>query len=353
MRRNLGLSAIGLGALLSMLAPLMMFWVAPSQMVIPKDLVSVTRAEAKDATYLSLADISDGKTVDEAVHKGRTMVATRTVRADRTENTPNTRVLDVALVISDPDLPGTGAQQLITASIDRVAMDPHTSEAINCCDEGIAENSDRKVQPVKHEGIEYKFPFGAEKKDYNYFDLSLRRATPIKFVGTEDLKGIKANVYEQKVEPTSISVNSVPGAWFNLSDENVSAERMYSVVRRVHVEPVTGQIIRGEEDQVSYLQEKTSGKRITTTDAQFIWTEETQDVAAESAKSAAAKIKVFTRILPIVLLLAGLGLIGLGVFLVRREDTGGDSDSGTRGRGNDDSPIFGKRGRSSRQPEYV
>ena len=69
--------------------------------------------------------------------------------------------------------------QLVTATTDRVALDRSTSEAVNCCDESL------NGAPTKHEGIEYKFPFDAEKKTYQYFDTTIGAASDMVYKDSE------------------------------------------------------------------------------------------------------------------------------------------------------------------------
>ena len=174
--RRLGRCLVGLGVFLVVAAAMMKFYAAPRLVLAPLDQFSETVSEASDVTYLDIGALE--------VREGREFVATRTVRGDVPAGDGDTAVYDVFVKILDPQKPGEGEEQLVTANTDRVAFDRRTSEAENCCDENV------NGEPVEHEGIEYKFPFGAEKKTYQYFDTSLLEATDMVFVGEEELQGL-------------------------------------------------------------------------------------------------------------------------------------------------------------------
>ncbi|GAB2674185.1 PorA family protein [Thalassiella azotivora] len=303
MRRVVGLVLIGLGVAALVIAPLLRFVVAPAMIKAPLDQYSVTVSQADDATYLNLGELR--------VEEGRTMVATRTVKGDAPAGDGDTAVYDVFVKVMDPELPGSGEDQLVTASTDRVAFDRRTSEAVNCCGEAV------NGEPVEHEGIEYKFPFDAEQRTYQYFDINIGEATDMEFVAEEELEGLTVYKYEQVVNPTRIAELDVPGTLLGDAEGTVEVGRYYSVVRTVWVEPTTGMILKGQEQQYSTLRDDTGRDRLVITDADLVFTDETVAEQAEVAKGNIRDASLVTTWGPLAALVLGLVLIGLGVVLVR------------------------------------
>src|SRR3954471_8203208 len=160
MRRIVGYVLLAVGVFLVVLAPLLRFYALPELRKAPLDELAQTVSEAHNATYLQLSD--------QSVQTGQDLVATRRVRGDVKAGSSDTAVWDVFVRIENP-----GLNTLVTATTDRVAFDRKTSEAVNCC--GAAVNG----EPTEHSGIEYKFPFDAKKKTYQYFDTTLKTALPM------------------------------------------------------------------------------------------------------------------------------------------------------------------------------
>ena len=66
-----------------------------------------------------------------------------------------------------------------------------------------------------HEGLVLKFPFGTEKKTYQFWDTTLRKAFPIEFKGETKLNGLKVYVFEQDIPKQEVPLAKpleVPGS---------------------------------------------------------------------------------------------------------------------------------------------
>ena len=322
MRRVIGLVLIGLGVAALVAAPLLKWYAAPRLLKAPLDQFSETVSEADDATYLDIAALE--------VKTGRQFVATRTVRGDVAAGNSERAVYDVFVKIIDPEKAGEGEEQLVSANTDRVAFDRSTSEAINCCDENL------NGEPTKHEGIEYKFPFGTEQKTYQYFDTSIAAATDMEFVQESELEGLTVYEFEQTIEPTKIAELDVPGDLVGRDEASLTVDRYYSNVRHVWVEPVSGVIVKGAESQLSTLRDGDEDL-LTITEVDLEFNEATvkaQAAAAEEARSSAA---VVTTTGPLVAAVLGLVLLGAGIFLARAP-----RDDAPRTRGRRAAPATGE-----------
>lgn len=313
MRRIVALVLVGVGVAGLVLAAMLRFYATPRVVVAPLDQFSETVSVAEGATYLDVGELE--------LAEDRTLVATRTVRGDVGAGTDDTAVWDVFVKIIDPDKPGSGEDQLVSATTDRVAFDRRSSEAVNCCDENV------NGEPTAHEGIEYKFPFGAEQRTYQYFDTSLRRATDMEFVAEEEIDGLTVYRYEQRIEPTRITEIDVPGSLVGDEEPSLTLDRYYANTRTVWVEPTTGVIVRGAESQLSTLRDDTGRDRLTITEADLAFDDETVAAQADVARDGIAQARLVTTTGPLVLLVVGVIALGAGLVLAL-----GGGSSGTGGR---------------------
>ena len=302
MRRVIGLVLVGLGIAALVAAPLLKWYAAPRLLKAPLDQFSETVSEATGATYLDIGALE--------VKTGRDFVATRTVRGDVAAGDAERAVYDVFVKIVDPDKPGEGEEQLVSANTDRVAFDRTTSEAINCCDENL------NGEPTQHEGIEYKFPFNTEQKTYQYFDTSIAEATDMNFVQESELEGLTVYEFEQVIEPTKIAELDVPGDLVGSDEASLTVDRFYSNVRHVWVEPLSGVIVQGTENQLSTLRD--GGEDVLTiTEVDLAFSDATVKAQAETAKEVRSSAAVVTTVGPIGAAVLGLVLLALGIFLAR------------------------------------
>ena len=190
MRRVWGPALLGLGVFLIVTAGMLRFYVADQLVVTPIDQYAQTVAPGPGAWF------------DSGALQQRTsdLVATRTVRADVNASNDDTAVWDVSVNLS------TGDGTFVRASVDRVAVDRKTGEAVACCGEAVDST------PVRHSGISYKFPFGTEKKDYQFWDVNSQKAYPAKYVTEENVQGLTTYKFIQTIPGFELRTQDVPGA---------------------------------------------------------------------------------------------------------------------------------------------
>jgi hypothetical protein len=312
MRRPLGLVLLTLGVALLALAPLLRFYIYPSLAKAPLDQDSQTVSVAPDATYLDIGALE--------LVEGETLTATRRVQGDVAAGNDDRAVWDVFVRVENE------AKDLVTATTDRVAFDRRTQEAINCC--GVSLNG----APARHSGIEYKFPFDAEKKTYQYFDTTLGKASDMTYKGSETVEGVSVYRYEQVIEPTKIAELEVPGSLIGRTETSVPVDRYYSNVRRVWVEPTTGVIVKGQEEQLSTLRDDTAEDVLTVTDAVLTFDDDTVAEQADTAKENKRLLDILKTLGPLVTGLLGIILVvvGLVIALRRGDDDTYDADGARR-----------------------
>lgn len=312
MRRGLGTALVAVGVFLLVAGVLLRLYAYPALAKAPLDQDSQTVSVAPGATYLDIGSLS---IVDDA-----TLTATRRVRGDVAAGNDDRAVWDVFVRVEN------AAGNLITATTDRVAFDRATSEAVNCCGESL------NGTEAEHEGIEYKFPFQTEKKTYQYFDTSLGAASDMVYVRSESVEGVSVYRFEQEIEPTKISELDVPGSLIGSDEQSVTVDRYYSNLRRVWVEPTTGVIVKGQEEQLATLRDDSGEDVLTVTQATLTFDDDTVAEQAQTAKDNKRSLGLLRTTGPLVLGLLGLLLtvFGVGLALGRRDDADYESGGGAR-----------------------
>ncbi|MFC0030610.1 DUF3068 domain-containing protein [Micromonospora chaiyaphumensis] len=298
MRPTSGAILVAAGAFLIVGAVATPLAVAPALVKVPLDQSSVTVSEAKNATVLDFSTLSERNGVNLTAH--------RAVRGDVDAGNADRTVFNVGVRVIDD------ADKEITVSTDRVALDRRTAEAVACCAEAV------NGAPFKHEGLTYTFPFGTEKKTYQYFDNTARKSYPAEYVSTEKLQGLTVYKFEMTIEPVKISEIDVPGHLVGSTQPTVTAGRFYANTRTLWVEPDSGVIVKGQEKQLQTLRDETGADKIKIIDATLVFTEDTQKQQAKAAKDARGQIALLTTVVPIVLGLVGLALLLLGLFIIIR-----------------------------------
>lgn len=276
-----------------------------------------------------------------------------------------------------------GTEGLINATIDRVTADRETGEPV---DEAVSTlrlvtsgDPSEEVAPAGfvREGLQYKFPFGTEKKNYPYFDASTFTTNPISFVGETTVGGVKAYEFQQEIGPINMwrsirdhfasvssgydpTVESIlasyrrqgseAGRWGLEGDpeRELDMHRFYTNTRTVWVNPTTGQIVNGSEkifqffaedqaaadaffaDKAAVEQEKSDPTR-TAVNFNAGWNAETVETTGAGAQDSADTLNTFGRVVPAILGILGVLSLAFGVVLgIRGGGSGGSG--GFRGR---------------------
>jgi hypothetical protein len=206
------------------------------------------------------------------------------------------------LVIDVPDTPDCGEEgtgdnadpNVISVSTDLFATDRRTGEAVNSV----------KYLPEgnpEHEGLQNKFPFDAEKKDYDFWDGILDRTVPATYEGTEKVAGLETYRYHISVEEEPATVTG-------------DIRGLYSMDKTMWIEPETGAIIDQEQHDVRTLE---NGDPLL--DLQLSFTDDQVATNVADAEDNVASLNLITRTVPLVgfiggaiCLLAGLALLFTG-----------------------------------------
>ena len=305
MRGRLGPILIGTGVFLLMAALLCRVWGYPKLAVAPIDQDSVTTLSATGATVFDTGTLEE-RTTD------LTITANTVGDIEASQEAGD----DIRVWVSSSSTKDSEGN-VLSRSIDRAAFDAHTSDSVNCCDE-FTESDEGEQTPVEHQGLVFKFPFQTEKKTYDFWDGTLGETVPIEYVGEEDVDGIATYKFEQTIEPTVTESLEVPASVLGEPGEgNLQADRTYSNQRTLWVEPVTGAVLDREEQQLSTLRYDGTD-RVTLTEAEVSYTEESIQDTADKVRTKSVLLKVLDPILPIYGSIVGGILLILGIFLVWR-----------------------------------
>lgn len=204
-----------------------------------------------------------------------------------------------------------------SGSIERIAFHKHSGEAVNCCGAYIEEEPGNRVE-VEREGLLVKFPFGTEKKTYDWWDADLGKAVPIEYVDEEEVEGLTTYKFEQTIEPTVVGTREVPASVLGEDGEgNVDAEMTYSNVRTLWVEPRTGVVIKRAEKQHNTI--RYDGEdRIVTTSVTTEFDDETVKDNADTYGRLGTMLFLVGTLGPILLLVLGIALVAAVVVMTRR-----------------------------------
>jgi hypothetical protein len=305
MRRLLGPILIGLGVFLVAAAGLIRFYAYPTLAVAPIDQNSVTELSAQDATIFdSNPKVLKDITTDLSIRS-------RTVGDVEGSNKAPDGVLCWVntTVVTSSD----GIQR--SASVERMGHDEVTGEARDGCG-SFTESEEGVREPVKPEGLIYKFPFNTKKKAYDFWDGDLGKAVPAEYDGEDTVDGMSVYRFVQTIPDTTIGTLEVPGSLLGSDDASVEADQHYQNTRTFYVEPATGAVVNRIDDQLSQLSYE--GQTLTLNDSTVHYTDAQVSDLVDEIKLKAFLLKEARVVFP--LLALGLGLLAIvgGLLLVRR-----------------------------------
>lgn len=236
MRRRASLVLLALAVFCAALAPLLRWYAFPRLAKVPANAYQTMVLEAKNATLLDYGTMT-ARTVPEVTIvqtlKGDVAAADAIGKSDGRDVV----VWDGLSYVVGPD------GKMVSKVPERYIFDAHSQEPVHAAGEMV------DGDPVRRQGIEFKWPFLTEKRDYEYFDAQTRTTSPIHYRGTQNFRGLKVYYFEQTIPWTQVPMpKTMPVA--GITPETVAATgttRWYTTVRKFWVEPLTGAPVYGEE----------------------------------------------------------------------------------------------------------
>jgi Porin PorA len=308
MRRIVGLVMIALGTALVGMAVALPSYVYPRLTKLPNDPNATIIAKGDGVTVLKVRRQKTEPVTD-------TVYVTRYVTKDsNTQNRPKPPDGVAQWRLGFTATLKTPTGDLLNAYLEGYTFDKVSAEPKSCCSDYVKVNPDDAGVPIRHEGLGLKFPFDTQKQTYQFWDLQLRRAQAMNYVGTEELFGLQTYKFVQEIKDQTVGSQAWPGSLFNDPAPSVTADEVYSTVRTLWVEPITGAIIKGSEKlDWRYVYQGTTVPRTIGT---LTYTDATVKAQVDLYTSPASQLKFFRSTAPLVCWILGPLLVLAGIALL-------------------------------------
>lgn len=318
MRRKASLILLALAVFFAALSPLLRWYAFPRLAKIPANQYQDMVLEAKDATLLDYGTMKARKVPKV------TIVQTLKGNVEESEKIERTAGKDVVVwdglsYVVGPD------GKMVSKIPERYIFDAHSQEPVHATGEMV------DGDPVKRRGIEFKWPFLTEKRDYEYFDAQARITAPIHYKGTQDFRGVEVYYFEQTIPWTKVTFpKTMPVE--GITPESVAktgTTRWYTTVRKFWVEPLTGAPVYGEEIHKEELRGGTllGGRdKVTAFAGHVKMREDYIDHTVDLVSSNRTLVLLLTSYLPWGFLTLGVLLLALSLYLEARGRRPGDPE---------------------------
>jgi hypothetical protein len=313
MRRIIGLVLVALGVALIALAIALPTYVYPRVAKVPANPQQTIVAQGKGVTVLLPRSLDAGGT---RILTDQTVTQTQRVDGEIRPNAqkPGKDEAFYRSVISD----NVANQGLLQAYVEGGSFNAITGLANNCCGDYLSTDpADTVGSPIQHEGLLFKFPFNVQRQNYPFWDVNIKKATTAHYDGTEKIDGLLTYRFVQPITDVVIGQVDIPGALMGLPDvASVHADRVYSTVRTMWVEPYTGAVVKGTERLNQRV--VSNGKQAPVIQGTMSWTDATVKANVDLYGKSASGLAFVTKIGPIggwilgpIFVLIGLTLIAL------------------------------------------
>lgn len=332
MRRIIGLVLIGLGVCLVVLALAFPSVIYPRVTKAPANPKERIVARGTGLTVLVPALIvkgGNGILTDQTVISSRLVVGQVPPNGSKVPAGQAFYRQAYNAFVQNPTI--SSSDSLLEANVEAASLDGRTGASTNCCgDYLITDPTDPQGQTIRHRGLVFKFPFDTQRHSYEFWDSNIKATATARFDGTERIDGLLTYRFVQPIPDEVIAQQVVPGALLNSDKQSVTADRVYSTVRKLWVEPKTGAIIKGSED-VNQRLVGPSGQQAPVIKGRLEYTPQTVKTLVDKYQPLAARLSIVTTYGPIGGWILGpiLALIGIALlFLGSRDDDDWDSQWG-------------------------
>ncbi|MFF4831111.1 DUF3068 domain-containing protein [Streptomyces sp. NPDC001315] len=310
MRRKASLILLALAVFFAALSPLLRWYAFPRFAKIPANYYQDMVLEAKDATLLDYGTMK-ARTVPKV-----TIVQTLKGNVEASDKIEETAGRDVVVWDSLSYIQGPDGK-MVSRIPERYIFDAHSQEPVHATGEMV------DGDPVRRQGIEFKWPFLTEKRDYEYFDAQTRTTNPIHYKGTQNFRGLNVYYFEQTIPwtkvqfPRTMPVKGIDRA--SLAKTGTSI--WYTTVRKFWVEPVTGAPVYGEELHKEELRGGSllgGREKVTAFAGDVKMREDYIESTVDLVKSNRTTVLLLTSYLPWGFLILGTLLLSLSLWLEAR-----------------------------------
>ncbi|MET9920620.1 DUF3068 domain-containing protein [Streptomyces sp. NPDC006435] len=311
MRRRASLVLLAFAVFFAAMSPLLRWYAFPRLAKIPPSQYQEAVLEAKPATLLDYNDGMKVKTVPRV-----TIVQTLKGNVEESERIERTAGRDVVVwdalsFVAGPD------GKMVSQIPERYIFDAHSQAPVHATGESV------DGDPVRREGIEFKWPFLAEKRDYEYFDAQTRTSSPIHYRGTRTFHGMEVYYFEQTIPWTKVPMpKKMPIAITPEQMAKTGLTRWYTTKRMFWVDPVTGAPVNGEEIHKEELRNAKSlglsEETVTVFAGHVKMRPDYVDSTVALVKSQRLLVLLLTSYLPVGFLVLGAALFALALWLEAR-----------------------------------
>lgn len=318
-KRILGAVLLGIGLLFLAAAVVLSLVVTPAVAKLPgSGEIPTTVLDAPNATFVHTKLVNNAPAF-ELAHADLRATTTIKPEAEADALPDNAVVWNAAQQVARKD-----TSEAVSGSQTRIALDRGTGAAADWSGQCLSVQANQPCQPgsVKFTGQLYAFPFNTEKKTYQYWDSTLRKALPIAYEGTDKVEGLATYRFKQTVPDTSLPLDPQLMAGMAAAlppgmPAPTSATLHYTGTRTLWVEPVTGSIIDYEEQQRQTLVLGPS-LQVDLFNATFRYTGETRKAVADEAGGGRTMIRTLRWYAPAGLAVLALLALAFGFLLIRR-----------------------------------
>ncbi|WKX69755.1 DUF3068 domain-containing protein [Streptomyces sp. XD-27] len=236
MRRRASLVLLAFAVFLAALAPLIRWYAYPRLAKVPADEYQTAVLEAKPATLLDYGTLR--------AREVPKITIVQTLRGNVAASEKIERSTDRDVVVWDALSYVAGPDGKLVSEIpERYIFDAHTQDPVHADGEHV------DGDPVRRQGIAFKWPFLTQPRDYTYFDAQTRTSAPIHYKGTRTFRGLKVYYFEQTIPWTKVPLpRKLPvGGVTREAVAQAGTTRWYTTKRMFWVEPTTGAPVNGEE----------------------------------------------------------------------------------------------------------
>lgn len=326
-RRIAGAALFGLGLLCLIVAAALAWVIVPAQRQVPLNLQPPdVVVEASNATFVQAKTLSDGEvkvSVEHGALTSRTGIqpdfdAAAKLTGDLANKTLIWNVYQATDRVDNGDA--------INRAESRIALDrksgaavPWSGQCYNDMKEAKADNVGCIPGNVSFAGHLYLFPFGTQKKTYQYWDSGLGTALPLEYKGTEEYNGLTTYRFQQDVPLQDMPMDEelVHGLLGMLAPGAKGGSVSYQASRTMWVEPDTGATVGYREQQHRELVPD-NGAPVVLFDATFQYDQATLKALHDEADHGRNLLLLLGLYVPIGLAVLGLALAVLGVLVARR-----------------------------------
>jgi hypothetical protein len=319
MRRTASLVLLALAVFCITLSPLIRWFAFPRLAKIPANQYQVVVLQAKNATLLDYSTMTPVTVPEVSIVetlKGNVEAAAQVKK----ETGRDVVVWDALSYIVGPD------GQMVSEIPERYVFDAHSQAPVHAAGENV------DGDPVRRQGIEFKWPFLTQKRNYYYFDAQTRTSAPIYYKGTQMFHGLKVYYFEQTIPWTKVALpKKMPLGVTPAVVKAAGMERWYTTKRMFWVDPTTGAPVNGEEvhqEEMRYTGQPDKPPLIAFA-GDVKMRPDYVDATVALVKSERRLVLLLTTYLPWGLAFAGAALLTLSLVLEARGRRPGPGSAGT------------------------